>query len=286
MTVLLLLAVVVSGLGTLFLLHQSTAPVTAPTSVVGHAFFVSSEQLNGNINSQGINDELQVDLSGIPAPDAGQSYCAWLLPDKVQTEAAPIFLGQLNVDHGQIHFLYTGGQHHIDLLEVTSRFLISEEDSAFIPTLPSLDTNKWRYYAELTQQANPDDQSHFSMLDHFRHLLVEAPELKALGLRGGLADALLQSTQNVLTLANSARDAWQTKDYTTTRNQIIRMIDLLDGRKLARINLPPTMVLLTDPQQYDQIPLLGEDMQHLQGAQAHRAQIPPILMEYHQAMSI
>jgi hypothetical protein len=175
LTALLLLTSIVAGGGLATLLQRKAAPAS-PTAV-GHAFFLSSGQIQENTNPQGINDELQIDLSGIPDPGPGYSYYAWLLPDTIQTEAPPIFLGTLPVKNGSVHFLYLGGQSHINLLAVTSRFLITRQASSVLPIAPPPVGDQWRYYAEIPQAASPTDKLQFSMLDHFRHLLVESPEL-------------------------------------------------------------------------------------------------------------
>ena len=256
LSALLVLALVVSGLGILSFLHGSAAS----TTVVGHAFFANSGQLNESVSDQGINDELQIDLSGISSPAAGHNYYGWLLPDKNQEEAPPVFLGRMNINNGSIHFLFKGEPNHADLLANTSRFLITEEDASITPTVPSPDFSLWRYYAELPQTAIPGNSTPVSMLDHFRHLLVESPEIQAHALHGGLATWLLQNSQKVFAASTSARGAWQSSDYTTARNQIIHIVDYLDGRTLALKDLPPGTRLLTDAH-YDQIPLLGLDPQ-------------------------
>ena len=253
--VLLLLTMVVTGLGGYVLLHGQAAPAS---TVVGHAFFASSGQLNEHSSTQGINDELQIDLSGLAGPASGKSYYAWLLPDKTQEEALPIFLGKLPVNHGTVHFLYVGGNSHINLLNVTSRFLITEEDASIAPTIPTPDTHAWRYYAELAQAASPADKLHFSMLDHLRHLLVESPELQARGLRGGLVIWLVQNTQKAFDLSSSARGTWQAKDYATARAQLTSLMDYLDGNALTHTELPAGAPPLVD-QQNATIPLLGLD---------------------------
>jgi len=75
----LLLAILVgSGLAALLsLAPRSVAPTNA---IVGHAFFVSSGQLNGTSN-QGIIDELQVDLHNLAEPASGKSYDEALVLD-------------------------------------------------------------------------------------------------------------------------------------------------------------------------------------------------------------
>src|SRR5579883_1020708 len=252
---LLVLTLLVTGLGSYALLHDQSA---ASSGVVGHAFFVSSGQLNEHSSTQGINDEVQIDLSGISAPAPGKSFYAWLLPDKVQEEALPIFLGKLPVNNGTVHYLYTGGKSHINLLNVTSRFLITEEDAAITPTIPTPDTHAWRYYAELAQVASPGDKLHFSKLDHLRHLLVESPELQARNLHGGLVIWLVQNTQRVLDLENNARDSWQAGNYATSRAQIVSLLDFLDSHTLARSELPPGSPALISQHNAD-IALLGLD---------------------------
>jgi len=76
---------------TLLLLPRNQTSVASP--VVGHAYFLSSGQFNAD-NPQGINDELQMVLSGIPTPPAGKSYYAWLLNNKT-LQSNPISLGKL-----------------------------------------------------------------------------------------------------------------------------------------------------------------------------------------------
>jgi hypothetical protein len=60
----------------------------------------------------------------------------------------------------------------------------------------------------------------------------------------------------VLTLATTAKEAWQANDLTTARSELIRMLDYLDGQTLAHTDLPPGLPLLADPRNA-QIPLLG-----------------------------
>jgi len=248
----LLLASIVT-IGALFLTSQTTP--LAPGQVIGHAFFLNSGQLNAN-GPQGINDELQIELAQVSDPASGKSYYAWLLGDRSQSEAAPVLLGRLTVSQGNLHLLYRGDAQHTNLLASVSRFLITE-DSANSPTgNPLIDTSTWRYYAEIPQLPSPTDQLHFSMLDHLRHLLVESPELKLRGLHGGLAFWLARNTSTVVQLAASARDAWQNKDTTSIRDQVIRILDYLDGSALARTDAPPGTPLLANTHEV-QVALLG-----------------------------
>ena len=248
----LLLAILFTA-GILFLTPRTTPLV--PGQVIGHAFFLNSGQLNAN-GPQGINDELQIDLAHVSDPAAGKSYYAWLLGDRSQSEAAPVLLGRLAVSQGNIHFLYRGDAQHTNLLATVSRFLITEDNASSPTGNPLIDTSTWRYYAEIPQLPSPADQLHFSMLDHLRHLLVESPELKLRGLHGGLAFWLARNTSTVEQLAASARDAWQNKDAASIHDQVIRILDYIDGSALARTDAPPGAPLLANAHEI-QVALLG-----------------------------
>ena len=134
--------------------HRAGAPTVVSVAPVGQAFFMSSGQvsLDGN---QGANDEVQINLTGIPAPPTGKSYFGWLLPDLSKSEAPDILLGKLPVSHGAIHLLYRGDSQHTNLLATTSRFLVTAEASNVTPQIPIPDLSAWRYYAQLPQAPAP-----------------------------------------------------------------------------------------------------------------------------------
>ncbi|HET8852798.1 MAG TPA: hypothetical protein VFN02_09745, partial [Ktedonobacteraceae bacterium] len=147
-----------------------TVPITAQP-IVGSAVFESSGQVNAQM-TQGINDELQLDLYQVPDPDPGATYYAWLLPDKAKGLAQSLLLGRLPVSHAAVHFHYGGDQQHTDLLSSMSRLLVTEEDAAPPPLTPSLDQHRWRYYGAIPQRPNLlDRQDQDSLLDHIRLLL-------------------------------------------------------------------------------------------------------------------
>ncbi len=248
-----LILLLITGYGTLLLLTQREAPGAAGFSA--HAFFMNSGQLNENSN-QGINDELQVDLSNVPDPAPDKSYYAWLLGDLAQTEASPIFLGRLPVEHGTLHFLYAGDAHHANLLGLASRFLITEDDAQNPSGNPLLDQGTWRYYGAIPQTPNPVDKLHFSMLDHLRHLLVESPELAIRGLHGGLAFWFVRNMAAVSNLANSLADEWHKQDANAIHGHLIRVLDYLDGASFVHTDVPPGTPLLADAQT-TQVGLLG-----------------------------
>jgi eukaryotic-like serine/threonine-protein kinase len=227
--------------------------------VTGQAFFLNSGQLNEN-TTQGINDELQVDISNLPDPASGKSYYAWLLGDISQTETAPLLLGRLTIVRGSVHFLYTGDSQHTNLLTFASRFLINQDDAQNPSSDPLLDQSSWRYYALIPQTPDPTDKLHFSMLDHLRHLLVESPELAVRGLHGGLAFWFARDASAVSNAADGLARDWQNKDTSTLHSQVIRMLDYLDGSSYIKPDVPTNTPFLADAQTA-QVALLGPSPQ-------------------------
>ncbi|HLJ36094.1 MAG TPA: hypothetical protein VKU38_20720, partial [Ktedonobacteraceae bacterium] len=75
--------------------NQVAPPVSA---IVGHVFFMSSGQVNES-TSQGIADEVQLELSHISSPAQGNSLYAWLVGDN-PAEGGTLLLGTLNVNKG------------------------------------------------------------------------------------------------------------------------------------------------------------------------------------------
>lgn len=237
--------------------RQQQSP--ALPALVGHAFFINSGQLAQD-NYQGINDELQIDLSHLPAPAAGKSYYAWLLGDLDQTEAPQILLGSLRIENGNVHLLYSGDTHHADLLGTFSRLLITEDDAHNPSSNPLLIQSTWRYYAVLSQTPNPTDKLHFSMLDHLRHLLVESPELAIRGLHGGLALWYVKNTVATSNLANNLVGEWKNQNALTIHDQLVSILDYLDGASFVTADVPSGTPLLADAHDV-QVGLLGPSPQ-------------------------
>ena len=227
-------------------------------TIVGQAFFVSSGQLSDS-NSQGINDELQINLYNIGDPATGKSYYAWLFNDQLKshftclTKNEPtivqIPLGKLpSVVNGAIQYLYRGDSKHTNLISCTSRLLITEEASNRTPLRPSSDTSAWRYYAQLPQLPDPTNTNGYSGLDNLRLLLYEGGDLKNKGIRGGQDLQLLRNTEKIWEWASSARDSWRkTSDVDFIRRQALRILDYLDGRYFITRDVPPGTPLLADP---------------------------------------
>ena len=254
LVIVLICVLVAGGLGAFFALnHGGTVATTGANTVVGHAFFASSGQVNETTN-EGSNDELQITLQNIPAPQSGKSYYAWLMPDKSQVEAPSILLGKLAVNHGTVNFLYPGDSQHTNLLGITSGFLITEEASNVTPQVPSPDQTTWRYSATIPQTPAPGQQ--YSLLDHLRHLLAKDPDLEAVGLQGGLDIWTYRNIQQVQNLAVSSRSDLDNKNFGSMHNHFISILDYLDGSSFVRQDVPAgTPIIATNPK-FVQIGLL------------------------------
>ena len=238
------------GSSSLFYLlpHRGGSSLALTTQhILGHAFFISSGQAS-ETNNQGITDELQIDLSNVADPAMGKSYYGWLEPDMNNTIGVPVLLGRLPVTNGTIRDLYRD-PHHTNLLATTSRFLITEEDAAVLPHIPSPDLSTWRYYSQFPQPTGPMNVSptssndmgsmeNLGVVDHLRHLLSEAPELKAVGLPGGLDTWFFRNTEKVLEWSVSARDDWQVRDFSLLHRHIVRILDYLDGLSFVQNDAP------------------------------------------------
>ncbi|MFL5653974.1 MAG: serine/threonine protein kinase [Ktedonobacteraceae bacterium] len=242
---LLIIVLIASGVGAYFefLPHGNntgSAPPTIP--IVGHAFFISSGLLSTSPeSSQGITDQLQINLQKIALPQPGKSYYAWLLNSRT-SELSPIPLGRLTVNSdGRASLTYTGDAAHTDLLAANSRFLITQEDASTIPPSPSLDPGTWSYYAEFSQRPNPLDPEKYSLYDHIRHLLAADPKLQGVGLSGGLDIWLFRNTEKILEWSGSARDGWKNKSADSAafiRRQLTRVLAYLDGSTYYQSDLP------------------------------------------------
>ncbi len=252
--ILVALVLVVASMSTLLLLAHNSTSATSVNEPGGDAFFINSGQLDAT-NSTGINDQVQLDLHNIPDPPSGKAYYGWLLSDRLLSETSVTPLGQLHVDHGNVHLFYAGTAQHNNLLATRSRILITREDASNSPISYSPSYNDWAYYAQLSQAVSPKDKLHFSMLDHLRHLLSDSPELQQKKLRGGLDMWFLRNTQKILEWSSAARDEQNSPDL--LHRQLIRILDYIDGKDNVKKDLLPNdPVMLADPLAA-QVPLLG-----------------------------
>jgi serine/threonine protein kinase len=261
---LLIIVLLGSGIGSYFVFFargNNTGVSTAPP-IVGRAFFISSGLLSTNpADSQGITDQLQINMQKLPPPHAGKAYYAWLL-NETKLDWKPIYLGILTPrTDGTTSLTFPGDTFHTNLLASNSRFLITEEDASASPPTPSLNPSTWRYYAAFSQRKK--DPTQFSLYDHLRHLLAADPKLNAVGLTGGLDIWLYRSTEKILEWSGSARDAWKNKSAANAefmRRQLERILAYLDGATYYQKELPGQPLLVD--QTIAKVALLEFDVQN------------------------
>lgn len=236
------LPTVIQRFQSLSLLFSSPPP---QPKILGHAYFVSSGFVSPD-STEGITDELQINLENVPVPQLGKSYNAWLLNDK-NLNWKPIYLSQLAFNNNTLSLFYPGDAVHSNLLASNSRFLVTQDDATIIPISPSHNPGTWVYYAEFSQiQSVPTDPKSYSLYDHIRHLLADDPKVKAAGLTGGLDIWLFRNTQEILAWVGSARDAWKYKSVDFIHRQLIRIMDYLDGTVYVNKDIPGQSIL-ADP---------------------------------------
>ena len=226
----------------------SRSSLSTTTGPAGHVTFLSSGQVSEN-SSQGIDDQIVIDLNAVPPPAPGKSYYAWLLADKSQTDMRTVALGTLPVVNGHAHLFYKGDAQHTNLLLITSRFLVTDENAGMPPVAPSPDTSTWSYYGEFAQNptSGPANPQHYSYLDHLRHLLAADPTLEQLELSGGLNNWFYQNTSKIWEWTSSTREQWEeTKDTAFLRRQTIRTLTYLDGLSFVHQDLPPQTPMLVN----------------------------------------
>ncbi|MBV9688364.1 MAG: hypothetical protein JO202_01505 [Ktedonobacteraceae bacterium] len=233
-----------AGLGSFLAIFYKPVDLGATPIRVGRIYFLSSEQLSENSN-QGLNDQVQVDLSNLPPPAPHDNYYAWLLQDKKQSDNGAVFLGVLPLDRGSAHLFYPGDAQHTNLLAQYSRFLVTEEDAAIQPFTPSPDYGKWRFYGAFAQTPiSSSDPYHYSFLDHLRHLLAADPTLEELELPGGLNNWFYRNVGKIIEWTTSTREHWEeTSDVAFVRRQAIRTLVYLDGLSYVEKDLPPATPL-------------------------------------------
>ena len=244
----LLSALMMVAIGTFLVLPRFLNGAASTPEINGHLVFTSSGQVS-ETSSQGIEDQITLDLTNLTVPTTGKALYAWLLGDKSANDPQTVLLGKLQINDGTAHLFYPGNAQHNNLLLTMSRVLVTEEDTTFPPIAPSPDQGTWRYYSEFSSTPinAPDNTKHFSFLDHLRHLLASDPTLEELELSGGLNNWLYNNTSKVKEWVDSTRQQWEeTKDTDFVRRQLERTLQFLDGDTFVYQDIPQGVTLLVN----------------------------------------
>ncbi len=225
LSLLIIILVVSSVLATTFFLHRIPSNGISG-SFVGMLSF-SSSGIGQDTTSQGIADQVQINLHLLQQPSADKRYYVWLMPDQNNPEDSVVPLGILRIQ-GTAGQLSYGDPQHTNLLASYSGLLITEQDASPIPQAPSLDQSVWRYQAQIPQ-THTSGTPPYSLLDHVRHLLASEPQLEQHQLLGGLAIWLKRNTDQLVTWAKDAQSAGDAAQRDMLRQDLFRLLDYLDG---------------------------------------------------------
>lgn len=242
---LLIITLIGSTLGFLALNRTSSIPPKAGPQLYGFAYFSSTGFLGAEA-TKGTADGLDIRLQHLKMPAKGESYYAWLLPDKSNFRGPTLLIGRFTPENGSAHIIYQSPTHD-NLLATDSRFLVTEESAAQLPEIPTADKSKWRYYGELPQVANPNDPDHFSDLDHLRHLLADDSTMDMGMLKGGLGIWFLQNVRKLTEWSSSARGAMMPDNPELMHRHFLRILDYLDGTDLVYLDVGKGAPFLVDP---------------------------------------
>jgi serine/threonine-protein kinase len=146
-------AILLVGLGAFAvprLFSQSNGNTTqnTPVSDVGHITFLASQNAAHNTY-----DQLQISLHSISTPPAGKTYYAWLEPPP-GSDTGTIQQWRLQVSHGTVQGTFQSVPPGQDLFTGNTLFLVTAEDSASTPMIPTPNLNEHLYYAPITHSTS------------------------------------------------------------------------------------------------------------------------------------
>lgn len=224
----------------------NSIPAYLTESNIGYMSFVSSGKFAMNSN-QGMDDEMQIVLHHVLVPEPDKIYYVWLAGDTMQSETSWKRIGALTLSNGNASLFYPGDQQHTNLLATYSHLLITEEDTQSLPLQPTYDSSNWKYHAAISQVPNPKDITHYSLLNHLRHLLAVDPEIQKMGLQGGLDYWLFWNMQEIVTLTAFATKGFSIHNTRTTHNQLMCIMGYLDGQSYIHNDIPSGTNIQVNP---------------------------------------
>lgn len=220
---------VLGGAGSLISIRILQAFANPPP--VGTFSFTSSD-VDNTTSSQGVADGIQIQITLNRQPASGMAYYAWLMPDQNQPEDNTVRLGPLTL-HGTTGTLSFNDPFHTNLLLAHGGLLVTEQPMSPFPQSPSLSANDARYQATIPQTPGTNTPT-YSLLKHLRHLFASDPELDNYQLDGGLIVWMMNNTKLLATWAQDAQVAWEQKQTDAFHQDLLDMIDYLDGLKMVQ----------------------------------------------------
>ncbi len=221
---LVLLAVLGLGVASYVLRGTQKTTVAPPVSTarVGQVLFLSSQN--------GVLDEAQVTLQGIPDAPTGRNYYAWL---NVPGENVLPVQWPLTIQKGvSSSSPYVNAQHRNLLgFPTPDIFLITLQNAD--TSVPSFDPNDDLYYATIPQKTAEVEGYTYSVVDHLNHLLTSDPGLEAIGMHYGLRYWLLANTKALVQEVNAANSDRQNSNSPALRQDLVNILYYLEGDTCA-----------------------------------------------------
>jgi hypothetical protein len=169
------------------------------------------------------------------------------MPDKGNDETMPLLLGRLSMSAGNATLHYSS-PIHTNLLVHYSGVRITEQPANDDPTAPP-EASIWEGW--LPNIPNPEDPRRFSLLSHLRHLLAEDPTMQQNQIPGGLLTRMTRNVGKVGEWSSAMQGSWGPQmsdgDAALIHRQLIRILDYLDGKTYAQLDVPLGSDWLVDP---------------------------------------
>lgn len=215
---------------------QSTSP-----SPVGQLSFSSSRQFDPQSNV-GFNDVISLQLHGLPSPDQGMAYYAWLLPDAGDHTDPPLLLDRLDVQANTTSLKYSSPAY-TNLLAHYSGVSITEQNAGQAANMVlSIDLHALRWQGAIPTIPTQSNKNQYTLLSHLRQLLVVDPMLANNQLTGGLALWAMRNMLKVGALASAAREQWHhaltPTEVQLIHSQMLDILEYLDGMSYYTVDVP------------------------------------------------
>jgi hypothetical protein len=240
-----LFVLVSSTIASLYMLQRQSGQASPTMDTLT---FSDSQQYDPS-KTVGYNDKVTLSLHSLTTPQKGMDYFVWLMPDQRDGTASPLLLGRLPMNAGNAAFEYASPAH-TNLLAQYSGVRIIEQPANGDPSSPSSDPKTWRWEGWIPNKQTPGDESHYSLLDHFRHLLAKDPTLHDNGIEGGLVIWTMLNVGKVAEWSSAAQGNWGSQmpdgDADLIHRHLLRILNYLDGQSYVWQDVPIESPWLVD----------------------------------------